>query len=304
MERIEEIIKTIDDKLIETGKDYMLLAQANKLLVSKKKISIREGSDKILKKLLEDNRIAHAYQTKNKTKQWRIPLSEKGINQKMIIENEKKEQEEIEKEKLNDNYYLGNEIANKIICPKCNNAQTVVKSFREKKSVKCPFCGYTYDNPITSKDKDLLKLILYSEPFKPSISNNPTTYNNYVVNTNSDLELIKKQKNWIIGIAIFIIILIIGYATDNSSSSSSNSLYTVNTTTYVATSKSSFDEMFRYINDGDNQALSSLMSCGEVQTLSAGTKVNLISSHFSYCVVRLQGSTSKLWIVIEHITKD
>lgn len=118
------------------------------------------------------------------------------------------------------------------------------------------------------------------------------------------INLTKKQKNWIVGIVVFVIILIIGFATDKSSSSSSNSLYTVNTTTYVATSKSSFDEMFRYINDGDNQALSTLMSYGQVQTLSSGTKVNLISSHFSYCVVSVKGSTRKIWIVPEHITKD
>ena len=62
--------------------------------------------------------------------------------------------------------------------------------------------------------------------------------------------------------------------------------------------------MFRYINDEDNQALSTLISYGQVQTLSSGTKVNLISSHFSYCVVRLKGSTRKIWIVTEHITKD
>jgi hypothetical protein len=62
--------------------------------------------------------------------------------------------------------------------------------------------------------------------------------------------------------------------------------------------------MFRYINDGDNQALSTLMAYGNVQVLSAGTKVNLISSHFSYCIVRRQGSTNSLYIVTEHITKD
>jgi hypothetical protein len=120
---------------------------------------------------------------------------------------------------------------------------------------------------------------------------------------NEEINL-KVQRNWIIAYVVIIALILIGNIGDNDSSSSSSKGYYVNTTTYVATSKSSFDEMFMYINDGDNQALSTLMSYGEVQTLSAGTKVNLISSHFSYCVVRRQGSTSKLWVVKEHISKD
>ncbi len=215
-----------------------------------------------------------------------------------------------QQDNVDDNYYLGDKFAYKIICPKCNNAQTVVKSFRTKDNIKCPFCSYVYENPITSKDKKALDLILYTNPSnsnsndkysntRPSVRHN-NIYNQSIYN-NTEFHLTKKQKNWIAAIVIFVIILIIGYATDDSTS---NSLYTVNTTTYVATSKSSFDEMFRYLNDGDNQALSTLMSNGQVQTLSSGTKVYLVSSHFSYCVVRLQGSTGEFWIITEHITKD
>ena len=36
MERIKEIIKAIDDELIETDKQYLLFGQANKILVQKK----------------------------------------------------------------------------------------------------------------------------------------------------------------------------------------------------------------------------------------------------------------------------
>lgn len=62
--------------------------------------------------------------------------------------------------------------------------------------------------------------------------------------------------------------------------------------------------MIRYINDGDMDALFTLMSDGEVQKLSTGIKVNLVGAHFTYCIVRSSGSTRKLWIVTEHITKD
>lgn len=189
---------------------------------------------------------------------------------------------------------------NPITCPHCFMNVHIPEEIIHERYILCPNCQNDFKNTLRQKKNT-----------SPQIQNqnNSNSQQNVTSNRNSNIvdepiNLTKKQKNWIAGIVIFIIILIIGYATDNSSSSSSNSLYTVNTTTYVATSKSSFDEMFRYINDGDNQALSTLMSYGEVQTLSAGTKVNLISSHFSYCVVRRQGSTSKLWIVIEHITKD
>ena len=184
-----------------------------------------------------------------------------------------------------------------IPCPHCYNEVHIPEEIINERYILCPFCQNDFKNTLRNK-----KNLNTQNQNNSSLQQNLTSSNNISI-VDESINLTKKQKNWIAGIVIFVIILIIGYATDDSSSSS-NSLYTINTTTYVATSKSSFDEMFRYINDGDNQALSTLMSYGEVQTLSAGTKVNLISSHFSYCVVRLKGSTRKIWIVTEHITKD
>jgi DNA-directed RNA polymerase subunit RPC12/RpoP len=188
---------------------------------------------------------------------------------------------------------------NPITCPHCFMNIHIPEEIIHERYILCPNCQNDFKNTLRQQ-KNTNTLI--SKQNISSSQQNPTSKSNSVI-VDEPINLTKKQKNWIAGIVIFVIILIIGYVTDNSSSSSST-LYSVNTTTYVATSKSSFDEMFRYINDGDNQALSTLMSYGEVQTLSAGTKVNLISSHFSYCVVRRQGSTSKLWIVTEHITKE
>ncbi|MDX9694156.1 MAG: hypothetical protein RBT49_00030 [Bacteroidales bacterium] len=61
--------------------------------------------------------------------------------------------------------------------------------------------------------------------------------------------------------------------------------------------------MFRYIREKDEQALSILMFNGKMKTLSSGTEVYLVSSHFSYCVVHLKGSTQNLWVVTEHISQ-
>ena len=75
MQDINLIIKTIDEELDNSGKPYILLAQANKVLFEKGLFSNEEVSKKTLKLLLEEGKIAHAYQTEYTPKQWRIPLS-------------------------------------------------------------------------------------------------------------------------------------------------------------------------------------------------------------------------------------
>lgn len=81
-----QIIKAIDDKLLKTGKRYMLLGEANQLLLSEEIITDKEHSNKLLKQLLEANEIPHAYQIENKSKQWRIPLSKAGKQRRKLIE--------------------------------------------------------------------------------------------------------------------------------------------------------------------------------------------------------------------------
>ena len=112
----------------------------------------------------------------------------------------------------------------------------------------------------------------------------------------------RATRNWIIGIAVVIILFVIGNFSESDSSSPSN-LYYVNATTYVATSKAYFDEMFRYINDKDEQALSSLMLYGQIKPLARGSEVYLVSAHFGYCIVRQPGMTQNLWIVTGHISQ-
>lgn len=112
------------------------------------------------------------------------------------------------------------------------------------------------------------------------------------------------SKKWFFGIAIFIFIFLLNYIDKSDNSvGSSNTEYIINTTSYVATSKSKFDEMFRYINDNDEQALSTLMAYGDVQILPSGTNVYLVSSHFSYCIVRKKGSIDNLYVVTEYLTR-
>lgn len=187
---------------------------------------------------------------------------------------------------------------NPILCPYCYNEVHIPEEIMHEKYIQCPFCQNEFKNTLKSKRNT------NTQNLNKTKFNQDLTSNNNNSTANKSTNFTENQNKWIIGIIIFIFVLIFGYAIDDTSLSSSNSLYRVNTTTYVATSKSSFDEMFRYINDDDIQALSTLINDGKIQLLSSGTKVYLINSHFSYCVVRRKGSPTKLWIVREYLTKE
>lgn len=79
---ITEIIEAIDEKLLKTGKHFLLLGQANQLLLSKGLIE----NNKVLKQMLERNEIPYAQQTNGSIKQWRIPLSKAGKQRRKAIE--------------------------------------------------------------------------------------------------------------------------------------------------------------------------------------------------------------------------
>lgn len=85
MAQIEEIIKAVDNKLLETGKDHLILQQASKLLLA---LGIIENS-KELKQLLEKGEIPHAYKTNTSPKQWILPLSENGKHRKVQLDKKK-----------------------------------------------------------------------------------------------------------------------------------------------------------------------------------------------------------------------
>lgn len=278
MSKVAEIIHLIDEELIKSGKHYLLLGQANNLLEKKGVLSSYEKSNKTLKKLLEEKKITHAYQTNTVPKQWRIPLSNKG---KRKVETKQKKQE-------NNSTKKKQKSSERISCPNCGVILTIPKNIINEPYIRCLNCGCDFKNPnVISNPRNKVQRNKIQQD-KVHQKND-----NFIIN--------KTQRNWII--VILIAVIFIFYSLEDKSTSSSSQYY-VNTTTYVATNKANFQEMFRYMNDGDNQALSSLMLNGKVKTLSIGTQLNLVSSHFSHCIVRLRGSTQNLWIVTEHITRE
>lgn len=78
MKNIKTIIEVIDEELYKKSKQYLTLGQANKLLVNKSIITVKEKHDQSLKKLLETRKIKNSYQTHEKPRQWRITMSKNG----------------------------------------------------------------------------------------------------------------------------------------------------------------------------------------------------------------------------------
>ena len=93
MGTIEDIIKVLDDRLIETGKPFLTLNQANNELIDKQLMTVSEKSDNQFKKLLEDRLIPNSSQTTSKPKQWRIFLSDDGKNRLKELEPKPKKTE-------------------------------------------------------------------------------------------------------------------------------------------------------------------------------------------------------------------
>ena len=83
MAKIDDIVKAIDNKLLETGKEHLILQQASKLLLS---LGIIE-STKELKQILERGEIPHAYKTNTSPRQWLLPLSEERRSRKTTPNN-------------------------------------------------------------------------------------------------------------------------------------------------------------------------------------------------------------------------
>jgi DNA-directed RNA polymerase subunit RPC12/RpoP len=147
MEELDKIIKVIDNELIKSGKPYLLLRQANQLLLDEKSISISEKSNIRLKKLLEENKIPHAYQTENTPKQWRIPLSKKGEARKKKLN----KKTTITTKPLSIDYSFQHN--NNIKCSSCGINLLVPPEIIPHDLIKCPNCLHKTQNTLKNNQK-------------------------------------------------------------------------------------------------------------------------------------------------------
>ena len=63
------------------------------------------------------------------------------------------------------------------------------------------------------------------------------------------------------------------------------------------------DEMWDYIIDNDKEALTTLLVQGKIELMKEGTPVYIRDVNFGCAVIRLKGSTRKLWISNSQIIK-
>ena len=209
MGTIEEIIKTIDDRLIETRKEYISLGQANQLLVSENIISTDEKSRGVLKKLLEGYKISHAYQTESTPRQWRIPLSEEGKKRKPKTIKKKKP---VRPKTPNYNTFDNTNWAiSQVICPNCGQNLIIPPEIINDLFFRCLNCGGVFRNPLKiNNEQDLSCGDTFRNPLK----------------TNNGQGLTKTKRNWFIGIAaIFVMWIIVSILQDDDNSPVRNSGY-------------------------------------------------------------------------------
>ena len=85
MYNIKKITSAFDNEIISKNKEYLSLAQAHRVLISKDLMTVGEIADGNFKELLESNQIKSAYQTNTSPKQWRIEISIAGQSRKSKI---------------------------------------------------------------------------------------------------------------------------------------------------------------------------------------------------------------------------
>ncbi|NLI36932.1 MAG: hypothetical protein GX416_10530 [Bacteroidales bacterium] len=182
MEQIENIINAIDNKLLETGKEYLILRQANELLMS---LGFVEDN-KILKKIILEGQLPHAYLTESAPRQWRIPLSKDGLLRK-----EKLKPQNIHNKRPNKvscDVNREEKSVRHFICPRCGSQLLISDDLREEEYIRCSICKNIFPNPFREVSRNFFK----------------------------------SHKGWIITIIVIIVLWIIGASIDNSNNFSTN----------------------------------------------------------------------------------
>ena len=159
MAKIDDIVKAIDNKLLETGKEHLILQQASKLLLS---LGIIE-STKELKQILERGEIPHAYKTNTSPRQWLLPLSEEGRSRKATLKKKKsKNAPKTTKTKKVVQEQNQSQISDQptLCCPFCGYTGIIPEQFRSEQYLICPCCHSRLDNPLwIERDRAINKKI-------------------------------------------------------------------------------------------------------------------------------------------------
>jgi len=142
---IEFITQILDEELIRRRKKYLRISEANGILLDKGIFSLDDYKSKALIKLLENDKLKHAYYANTLPPEWRIPLS--------TIETEiSTSDSNIGK---NSNLTARNDKKNYVNCPYCYKSSIYVRvDDRGKPTLKCPKCNKSFDNPLKNAMSD------------------------------------------------------------------------------------------------------------------------------------------------------
>ena len=171
-----------------------------------------------------------------------------------------------------------------------STATEIVKIFEEFYNVNDQ-SDYDFDDQIEIVDNK-------------SIITQNASYNN-TNNTNKKKTKIS-SKGWIL-IILTVIFCYYAFFDKNDTHSTSNSknefMYVIKEEAYATANKSDFDDMYTYVVQNDTKALQSMIGDGLITILQPGTDVYVVDANIGYMVIRVSGSTQKLWVASERVSK-
>ncbi len=144
----KEIIELIDFELEKSGRSYMGVAKANKI-VNQAGLNT-ENNPKIIQMLIKEGKIPHAFKFP-KSPQWSIPLSEAGKKRQEAIKQEKLKKENQRKTRQT----LRQQHQFTTICPRCRTNLVVPHAIVNQYYIQCNNCSKNFKNPFVKQKKQV-----------------------------------------------------------------------------------------------------------------------------------------------------
>lgn len=172
------------------------------------------------------------------------------------------------------------------------------------------------ETPTILNDVEFIFENIYKINFEiPFVINDDIDYTPYHSNKNQSSQAkpkAEKNKNKTNPIIIFILAAIVCYfifaGNDSSKSHFSEETkdeysYVIKTEAFATTNEQDHDDMISYFVQKDLRAVETMQLQNKIIVLPAGTEVFLVDYGLSTSVIRVKGTTQKLWISSEMFTK-
>lgn len=184
-----------------------------------------------------------------------------------------------------------------IFCPKCYTDLGLPIGVENSQFLECYNCDKKFKNPYC---KNKAK----NSPNIPKKSKSTTILDNII-----SFSIVILITSFLVACTIWTL----SWSNSNSSGSSkydsthskSTTSYHTTQVTYVATSEETFHDMIKYFRVNDQEVINQLLYNGELIILPEGTELYLLGGNgVTYAIAREKGSTQKLWVIPQHISKN